>query len=63
MRPMPSCVIFETLGSESFTRWLVRGTRTRELGKIAKFLCPQCLRVHKVKFFYQLVGFECPHHL
>ena len=58
------------LGSESFTRWLVWGARdsttdsTRELGKTAKFLHLHCLRVHKVKQqFYQIGGFECPHHL
>ena len=36
------------------------GTSARELLKIAKFLCPHHLRVHKVQNFYQLIGFECP---
>ena len=45
------------LGSESFTRWLIwgisawDGASARELGKIAKFLYPHHLRVHKVQIF------------
>ena len=56
-------VMNQILGSENFTRWLVwcasTSTRDRE-----KFLHAHHLRVHKVKkTFYQLVGFECSHHL
>ena len=58
-----SSIGFKILGSESFTRWLVMGTSTWELGKVTKF-SPHCLWVHKVQnSFYQLVGFECLHHL
>ena len=43
--------IIKILDSESSTRWLTNDSAsasTYELGKITKFLCPHCLRVHKV---------------
>ena len=45
-----------------FTRWLVWGAKdsTRDLGKIAKFLHPHCLRLHKVNFFPSQQGLSVP---
>ena len=52
------------LGIESFTRWLVRDASTRDgagARKITMFFVSPL--PESSIFFYQLVEFECPHHL
>ena len=54
---------FKILGSESFTRWLVWGASTQELGKSESFSISTAYKRIKLNFLNLLVVLECPHYL